>query len=235
MTPGTSGSRDRLQTSTRFGLLPFARTVALFAFTAGLAACSGSFFESDLPVPTRYVISAPPAAESATSSLASQVDLAIGRPDVGPGLDSERIAVLRGHELDYYRGALWGGTVIETVQTFMVSALQDQKRFRSVAPEQARIAGDYLLDIEVRDFQAEYAKPAEVPVAHVTLVCRLIRISDRKMVDTFSATASQRASENRLTAVAGAFETVMRQISVELSAKAADLVNQDRGQQAPRS
>jgi cholesterol transport system auxiliary component len=192
-----------------------------------LTGCSGSLFESDLPAPTRYVIAAPPPATSATTSAASDMDIAIGRPDVAPGLDSERIAVRRGHELDYYRGALWGGTVLETVQAFLVGALQDQQRFRSVAPEQARIAGHYLLDIEVRDFQAEYASAGALPVARVTLVCRLIRIVDRKMVDTISVTGTQRASENRLTAVAAAFEVVMRQASLELTEKTAALVAAD--------
>src|ERR1044072_3504122 len=131
--------------------------LALMIASLSLTGCGGSLFESDLPVPTRYVIATAAPAETATTSASSEVDLAIGRPDVAPGLDSERIAVLRGHELDYYRGALWGGSVLETVQTFLVAALQDQRRFRSVATEQARIAGDYLLDVEGRDFQSEHA------------------------------------------------------------------------------
>jgi cholesterol transport system auxiliary component len=196
-----------------------AARVALMVASLSLTACGGSLFESDLPVPTRYVIATAAPAESAISSAASEVDLAIGRPDVAPGLDSERIAVLRGHELDYYRGALWGGSVLETVQTFLVAALQDQKRFRSVATEQARIAGDYLLDVEVRDFQSEYSAAGALPVAHVTLVCRLIRIGDRKMVDTITVTGSKRAAENRLSSVAEAFQTVMRQLSAELGEK----------------
>jgi cholesterol transport system auxiliary component len=201
--------------------------LALTIASLSLTACSGSLFESDLPVPTRYVIATAAPAEAATSSAASQVDLAIGRPDVAPGLDSERIAVLRGHELDYYRGALWGGSVLETVQTFLVAALQDQKRFRSVATEQARIAGDYLLDVEVRDFQAEYSAAGALPVARVTLVCRLIRIGDRKMVDTITVTGSQGAAENRLSSVAEAFQTVMRQLSVELGEKTSAIVASD--------
>lgn len=209
--------------------------VVLAAIAAFGTGCSGSLFESDLPAATRYVISAPAAAETATVSGASEIDLAIGRPDVAPGLDTERIAVLRGHELDYYRGALWGGTVTETVQTFMVTALQDQRRFRSVAAEQARIAGDYLLDIEVRDFQAEYAGTASSPTVRVTLVGRLIRIVDREMVDTISATATRAAGENRMSAVAAAFQTAMQQVALELSGKTAQLVASDAQRSEPTS
>lgn len=191
------------------------------------AACGGSLFESDLPAPTRYVIATPPPATSAGTSAAAQVDLAIGRPDVAPGLDTDRIAVIRGHELDYYRGALWRGTVLDTVQSYLVTTLQDQKLFRSVAPEQARIGGQYLLDIEVRDFQAEYAGSA-IPAVRVSLTGRVIRIRDRQLVETITASVTKQAGENRLASVASAFEAAMQQLSLELANRTAAIVSADR-------
>ncbi|WP_348240321.1 ABC-type transport auxiliary lipoprotein family protein, partial [Salmonella enterica] len=80
-------------------------------------------------------------ATSATASAGSHVDLAIGRPDVAPGLDTQRIAVLRGRELDYFRRVQWSGTTQELVQAFLVHSLQDQLYFRSVTAEQARVEG----------------------------------------------------------------------------------------------
>ncbi|HEY5810698.1 MAG TPA: ABC-type transport auxiliary lipoprotein family protein [Povalibacter sp.] len=199
------------------------RTVTIVALALAAAACGGSLFESDLPAPTYYVLKTPAAAAQATASPASSIDLAIGRPDVGPGLDTDRIAVVRGNQLDFYRGALWGGTVLETVQTFLVGAFQDQQLFRSVAAEQSRITADYLLDIEVRDFQAEYGAGA-APAAHVTLVCRLIRIRDRQLLDTITTTASRPASQESMSAVAAAFEAAMQQVSLDLASKTADRV-----------
>lgn len=191
------------------------------------AGCGGSLFESDLPVPTRYVIAPPPPAATPATTVASQVDIAIGRPDVAPGLDTDAIATIRGHELDYYRGALWRGTVLETVQDFLVTTFQDQKLFHSVAPEQARIAGGYILDIEVRDFQAEYVGGA-APVAHVTLIGRLVRIRDRQLIEVMTTTASQPARENRLSAVAAAFESAMREVALDLARRTAERSGQDQ-------
>ncbi|HEY5807708.1 MAG TPA: ABC-type transport auxiliary lipoprotein family protein [Povalibacter sp.] len=204
------------------------RAMLVAAVSMITAACGSSLLDSDLPASTRYIIKPPQGPATATASLASQADLSIGRPDVAPGLDTERIAVVRGHELDYYRGALWGGSVTETVQTFLVAAFQDQKLFRSVASEQARITADYMLDIEVRDFQAEYASATEAPNVRVTLVCRLIRVRDRGMVDTIHTTASRPATENRMNAVAVAFEAAMQQVALELSDKTAQLIAGDR-------
>ena len=78
------------------------KKIASIACVAALIAGCGtsSLLDSELPVATSYVIAPLPPAASATQSAASQTDLAIGRPDVAPGLDTSRIAVLRGRQLD---------------------------------------------------------------------------------------------------------------------------------------
>ena len=169
------------------------RWLALAGASSLCAACGGSLFESKIPAPDRYVIAAAPAAAAATQSAALQADLSIGRPDVAPGLDTDRIAVLRGRRLEYFRGAQWGGPVAEIVQALLVASFEGQRVFHSVIPEQARVSGDYLLDVEVRAFQAEYASEDSAPQVQVTIVGRVIRITDRQLVDTLQATASRRS------------------------------------------
>ncbi len=194
-----------------------------------LSACNtSSLLDSDLPAPTQFVLAPlPPAAESA-SSPALQVDLAIGRPDVAPGLDTTRIAVLQGRELDYFRGAHWGGTTFEMVQTLLVASLQDQRLFRSVTAEQARVAGAYMLDTVVRDFQAEYTPGKRAPDVRVTLIGRLIRIADRALVDTVAATAVQPARENRLAAVVEAFEAAAHDVAKKVADETAAAISSDQ-------
>lgn len=200
------------------------------ALLAGLAllcsACTGSLFDSDLPVPVGYVIASAPAG-SLTGAPATQADLAIGRPDFAPGLDTDRIAVLKGRQLDYYRGARWGGRTVEVVQSMLVSSLNDQKLFRSVTAEQARVAGDYMLDIEVRHFEADYASGA-IPAAHVMFIGRLIRIVDRELVETVSSESRVAASAERMTSVAEAFESAARQVVLDLAGQTAVAVAADQ-------
>jgi hypothetical protein len=99
--------------------------------------------------------------------------------------------------------------------------------FRSVTPEQSRVASEYVLDVSVRDFQAEYANENAAPTAHVTILARLIRVSDRQLVDTFAATAQGRASDNRMTAVAAAFEEAAHKVVLELAQKTAAAIASD--------
>jgi cholesterol transport system auxiliary component len=198
---------------------------ALLAVTALACGGCGSLLESELPASTSYVIAPMPA--SSTGIARSDADLSIGRPDLAPGLDTERIAVLKGRQLDYYRGAQWSGRTTELVQTLLVDSFEDQQLFRSVTSEQSRVAGEYVLDVSVRDFQAEYASDNEAPTAHVTILGRLIRVTDRQLVETFAATAHSKASDNRMSAVAVAFETAAHKVVLELAQKTAAAIAAD--------
>ena len=197
--------------------------------TFALGACStASLFDSEMPIPQSYVIAAVPAAKAPTASRASNVDIAIARPDVVPGLDSRRIAVLRGQLLDHYRRNEWGGSVTEVVQTLLVSSLDQQHLFRSVTSEQTRVSSEYLLDVEVRDFQAEYSDAAAIPQVRVTLITRLIRVSNRELVGTINSTAVQAAADNRMNAVAAAFEVAAQKVALDLAGKSAAAVAEDQ-------
>jgi cholesterol transport system auxiliary component len=202
------------------------RTSASICIAAlATAGCTSSLLETDLPPSTSYVLA--PAPKATTTVARTQVDLSIGRPDLRPGLDSQRIAVLKGRELDYYRSARWGSSTTELVQSMIVDSLEDQQLFRSVTAEQARVAGDYVLDIEVRDFQAEYASDTAAPVVHVAMLGRLIRVVDRKLVATLSSEAQDQANDNRMSAVAASFELASQKVAVELAQKVAVAIATD--------
>jgi len=198
------------------------KALMLLALAPLCSACTGSLLESKLPVNLAYVLASAPSASSSTPLAA---DLAIGRPNMAPGLDSERIAVVDGRQLDYYRGARWGGRSADVVQTLLVDSWQDQQLFRSVTAEQARVSADYMLDIDVRDFQAEQGGGA--PQVNVQMVGRLIRIIDRRLVGTYQAQAQVAASEERMGAVVAAFESAAQRVALDLAAQAHTAVAAD--------
>lgn len=195
--------------------------LSIFAVLALAASgCTGSLLETKVPVPTVYVLAAAPA--SGESSSGSNVDLAISEPTTAPGLDTDRIAILREtRHLDYYREAQWGAVLPRVAQALVVGSLQNQHYFRSVSTEQARVSANYFLDLEVRDFQAEYASESAPPTIRVTLVGSLIRIKDRKLVAVVPSTVTLSAAENRLSAVVEAFENAGRQAAIALGKQSA--------------
>jgi cholesterol transport system auxiliary component len=206
---------------------PLFRMAVLAASAFSLSACStGSLFDSDTPQPKGYVLAAVPAAQKSATPI--PVDVSVSRPDLGAGLDSDRIAVLKGRQLDYYRGVRWGARAIELVQNLVVDSLEDQSLFRSVATEQARVAGDYVLDLQVRDFQAVYSEGSDTPSVRVSMVGRIIRVTDRELVGTVTAQAEAQAESDRMSAVAAAFETASHRTILELGQQLVSAITSDR-------
>jgi cholesterol transport system auxiliary component len=179
-----------------------------------LAGCTTSIFDSEAPVPMSYVVRSAPS--GAVSVAHTAVDLTVDRPDAAPGLDSDRIGVLRGHQLDYYRAVRWGSPAPEVMQILLVDALDDQHVFRSVTREQSRVASDYVLDVQLRDFQSEYAQGSAMPTIHVAAVVRVVRVPDRKLVVTVTAESKVQATEDRMSAVAAAFEKAGNAVAIDL-------------------
>lgn len=198
---------------------------ALWLAAPLLTACGGSLLQSDLPATAIYVMAPAPRAPASVPML--PIDLSIGRPHVSPGLDTDRIAALEGRRLDYFSAARWGGTAREVVQTFLVASLEDHQVFRSVTAEEARVAGDYVLDVQLRDFQAEYAGAGAAPAVRVRMIGHLIRIQDRKLVATLAAQALQSAEDNRMHAVAAAFEAAAQAVALDLGQQTYAAVNAD--------
>ena len=180
-----------------------------------LSACNtGEILESKTPEPQVYVLKP---AQVGTAQVAYNHQLAVALPTATPGLDTDRIAVLRdGNHLDYYYGARWGNTAPVVIQAFVVSLLQSQQGFRNVVAESSRVDADYLLEISLQDFQAEYAGAA-APMVHVTLVAELIDIKERSSSPLMRATASVSAKDNHLGAVVGAFQSALQQATMNLS------------------
>jgi len=193
----------------------------------GLSGCLGSILESDAPTEQVYVI-AP--ADSATPTATGTFDIAISDPAAAPHLRTERIAVLHAdRRLDYYAAARWAGTAGAVMQSFIVESLQDQGAFRSVTAAPAGAAASYIVDFELRDFQAEYVDDQAAPAIRVSLVANVLKVADRRLVKVVTATASVQASANRMTAVVAAFETASREVTAALGRETAAALAADAG------
>jgi cholesterol transport system auxiliary component len=187
------------------------RTVVLPALC--LAACTGSMFQSKAAPPVIYLLSPgaaspTPGAPAAGGPPASTIpaDLTVLKPRVRPGLESDRIAVLYpDRHLDYFAGARWSGPLAEVLQDLAVEEFRVHANLRSVSGDASMFASSYWLEIEVADFQAEYASAAAAPTVHVHFLARLGSSGNRRILGQFEASARQPAAENRLSAIVDAY------------------------------
>jgi len=193
-----------------------------------LAACTGSLFQSKVAPPTIYMLSA--GAQSATTSASAAmpameipVDLAVLKPRLRPGLETDRIAILYpDRHLDYYADARWSGPLGEVLQDLAVQEFHSHAHLRTVSGDTSVFASAYWLEIEVTDFQAEYASAAGAPTVRVHFLARLGRSGDRLILGQFGASAQQPATENRLTAIVDAYAHAADVALADIVTQAAD-------------
>jgi ABC-type uncharacterized transport system auxiliary subunit len=180
-----------------------------------LAACTGSLFQSKVAPPTIYVLSAQTASADNSSAGAAgsaappatiPADLAVLKPRMRTGLETDRIAVLYpDRRLDYFADARWSGTLGEVLQDLAVQEFHSHAQLRTVSGDTSVFASAYWLEIEVTDFQAEYGPGASTPTVRVRLLARLGRSGDRVVLSQFAASAQQPAVQNRLTVIVDAY------------------------------
>jgi cholesterol transport system auxiliary component len=198
---------------------------------AALCGCVSGAFDSDQPYQQVYVF-APPAMPAAGGE-ALAADLIVARPVVRPGIDNDRIAVrYPDHRLDYFARSRWGGTTGSVVQTLLVESLRGSGRFRTVQGDVAPFGGQYLLQAELTDFQAEYPTAGGPPQAHVALVVTLGRVSSGAPLASFASTASVPAADNSLRAVVAAFEAAYGEVARDTVSRTLAVVSQAEGERS---
>jgi ABC-type uncharacterized transport system auxiliary subunit len=175
----------------------------LLGVCAGFAGCTGSLFQSKAPPAPIYLLTA----KLGTAAQAVPADLAVLRPRVRAGLDTDRIAVLYpDRRLDYFADARWSGPLDEVLQDLALQAFGTGAHLRNVSADASAFTSAYWLEIEVVDFQAEYTSQSAAPTIHVHLLARVGGAGDRRILGTVDASAREIATDNRVPAIVDAYE-----------------------------
>ena len=202
-----------------------------------LAGCSGLLHSNAPPEQTYYLRppaaaapAAPGAAVATPDSLA--VSLRVGHPFTDPGLDSPHIMLLQpDRRMDFYVGSRWPAPVPEVVEALTVQTLRASGQWSSVEDSRSPFPSNYLLQIAVRRFDADYTAGGAAPEVHVVFDCIMGRREGREVVATFVAAGSATASANRLAAVVAAFEQAAGAALTTLAQQAAQAARSDHSVQ----
>lgn len=196
-----------------------------------LTGCGG-VFDSKIAAPQTYVLRLPE--QQATAAEAGAGTLRVQRPEAGPGLDSNRIVLLRtDRRFDYYAASLWAAPAPDVVESVVVQALRGAGSFSAVFDDASPYAPDYELRVTLRRFEADYTSGGAAPNVHVVLDCTVGRPRDRRLLATFTAQGSARAAEDRLGAVVAAFEAASAAAVGELTRATADAVRKSTAPSTP--
>jgi len=201
-----------------------------------LGGCAG-LLRSNQPAVQLYTLQAPGVAAAGAAAVtmpAAGPTLRIARPLPAPGLNTDRIALLRsGNRLDYYAGGRWSGPLADLVADLELATLRGDPAWSAVADERAGLNADYVLHSSIAAFAAEYATDAGPPTARVSLQCLLVRRSDGALLGEFPVTASQVAQENRMSSVIAAFSLAAGRAAGAVATQLDQLVRSAKSPAAP--
>ncbi len=183
------------------------RTLLLVLLGVWLAACAGSLFKNKTAPPTMYLLGATraaPAVDAPGSDLPS--DLAVLRPRVRAGLDTDRIAALYpDRHMDYFADVRWSGPLDEVLQDLAVQQFHANPGLRNASADASVFGSPYWLEIQVTDFQAEYSAAGGPPTVHVQLQARIGNSGDRRILARFESDVHEAATDNRMSAIVDAY------------------------------
>ncbi len=204
-----------------------ARSVSILAIAVTSLAASGcsGLLQKDAPADQTYVLraAAVPAAAAAAPAGKSP-SLRIGRTLAAPGLDGDRIVLVRSdHRVDYYAGSRWIATVPQMVEDLATETLRNSGAWSSVHDSQGAFPTDYFLQLDIRRFDADYTE-GESPKVHVVLDCTLGRRSDRERLTHFVAAGSASADANRMGSVVAAFESATQAALATIAERSAQAI-----------
>lgn len=184
------------------------------AATLALSACGLSNLIGPPEAPRMYVLR--PTTGDVHGPRVSWA-LAVEGPDAASNLDSDRIAISRSANTeDYYANAAWPDKLPRVVQNALVQAFEKSGRIDQVADDTSSVHSDYILQTEIRSFEARYAQPDGAPTAVVTIAARLISRSDHSIVARTVLDEEAPASQNSVDAAVEAFDHALGDAATKL-------------------
>lgn len=179
------------------------------AALALLGAC-GAFSKASEPLDA-YTLAPLPVA---TGVRATSRHLVVELPTSSGALATDRILIKPNPlQAEYLPKGRWVDPAPVLLQTLLVASLQNSGAFRLVGRDAAGLTPDYVLLVEVNDFQAEapMAGVTETPV-RVGLTITMLREEDSTLIASRRFDQTALAASSDTLALVTAFDTATRQV-----------------------
>ncbi len=177
------------------------RRMVLLAGGAALSAC-GVIPKVNDPVPL-YTLSAVNQFDRSLPKVDWQ--LVVGTPVASADLDTTRIALTRSPGVvEYFAKGAWADNAPVLLQDKLIESFEASGAIAAVGRDAVGLRPDYVLQSELRDFQAEFTGAS--PTAHLRLAAKLVRMPDRRIVATVNSEQRVPAAGGTLAQIVDAFD-----------------------------
>ena len=131
--------------------------------------------------------------------------LVVGTPVASADLDTTRIALTRSPGVvEYFAKGAWADNAPILLQDKLIESFEASGAIVAVGRDAVGLRPDYVLQSELRDFQAEFS--GEAPTAHLRLTAKLVRMPDRRIVANITIEQKVAAAGNSLPQIVDAFD-----------------------------
>ncbi|MDG2285355.1 MAG: ABC-type transport auxiliary lipoprotein family protein, partial [Alphaproteobacteria bacterium] len=124
-----------------------------------------------------------------------------------------RIAVTRKPlTLEYFAGAQWVDDAPAMVQRLLIESFENSNRIVGVGRLAVALRADYVLQPELREFQAEYRDGQKVPRVRVRINAKLIKMPERRIVASSTFERIMDAPDNRMPEIVKTFDQALGKV-----------------------
>jgi cholesterol transport system auxiliary component len=128
----------------------------------------------------------------------------------------DRILGVTGLEAAYIGGARWVSPAQQLMSQSIENAFGDQARTVRLIGQRELTPVTRVLDIDVRTFEARYDYEGAIPVVNISARARLLRFPERTVLAEEVITVTESAGQNRVSAIAQAFDLASREFNTRL-------------------
>ena len=124
----------------------------------------------------------------------------------------ERIALTRNLiQVEYYANSNWTDRAPLMVQGLIVESFENSGMITSVGRQSVGLRSDFVLLVEVREFQMEYGGGGP-PNAHVRINCKLVEMPDRLIVANASFESIEPAAADSILPIVEAMDEALGKV-----------------------
>ena len=183
---------------------PTRRGILVGGATLTLAGCGGGLIGPPSPAPQIYVLHPQFGAIADAPAVAWQ--LVVATPIAPGSFDTDRIALERApNVMDYYANSQWPDRLPLVLQSLLVEAFEKSGKIRAVGRETEGLRADYILETEIRDFEAFYAVADTPPNIRVTITAKMLAALSHELVGTMQSAHQAQAAANDMPNITAAF------------------------------
>ncbi|MGB8839605.1 MAG: ABC-type transport auxiliary lipoprotein family protein [Aliidongia sp.] len=140
--------------------------------------------------------------------------LIVSEPVAQQSLDTARIALTRSPtRLDYFADSAWTDRAPTMVQALIIEAFENSGRIVAIGRFASDLRADYVLQTELRDFEARYdGASTQPPTIEVRLDAKLVKMPDRDIIGNMIFAQEATSARNDVDSIVVAFDEALNQV-----------------------